>query len=230
MFGLPPIASAILTGFLAGIILSIPVGPVNLTILNEGARRGFKWASLIGIGATVMEIIYCGIAFTGFAAFFERDWIKSAMEVFSFGFMLILGLKFTFAKTISAPMHLGKTSDIIGERIEGRLHPHSGFMIGFVRTLANPMVLLGWVILGGGFIARGWVEPTLSSKLFCLIGVAVGVGLWFLGLSWAISLGHRKIDEKTLLRMEHGSGILLLILALANGIHIAWKLKNHHTL
>ena len=64
MFGLPPIASAILTGFLAGIILSIPVGPVNLTILNEGARRGFKWASLIGIGATVMEIIYCGIAFT----------------------------------------------------------------------------------------------------------------------------------------------------------------------
>ena len=30
-----------LTGFLSGLLLSIPVGPINLTIMNEGARRGF---------------------------------------------------------------------------------------------------------------------------------------------------------------------------------------------
>ena len=50
MFELPPILLAVLTGFLSGLGLSIPVGPVNLTIMNEGARRGFKWAALIGIG------------------------------------------------------------------------------------------------------------------------------------------------------------------------------------
>jgi hypothetical protein len=41
---------------------------VNITIVNEGARRGFKWAALIGSGATAMEVLYCAIAFTGFAA------------------------------------------------------------------------------------------------------------------------------------------------------------------
>src|SRR5215467_8072611 len=91
-----------LTGFISGLLLSIPVGPVNLTIMNEGARRGFKWASLIGLGATLMEVIYCAIAFTGFASFFEQGYIKAAMELFSFVFMLFLGMKFLIATSVPA--------------------------------------------------------------------------------------------------------------------------------
>ena len=86
---LHPILVAGLTGLISGLLLSIPVGPINLTILNEGARRGFKWAALIGLGATVMEVIYCFIAFTGFASFFTRGYVKAAMELFSFVFMLV---------------------------------------------------------------------------------------------------------------------------------------------
>ena len=222
-----PLAIAALTGFISGVILCIPVGPVNLTIMNEGARRGFKWAAMIGIGATVMEIIYCGIAFTGFSAFFQKGWIKASMEVFSFLFMMFLGIKFTFAKNVGAPMHLGPTADKIEERIEEKLHPHSAFMIGFVRTLANPGVLLGWIIFGASFISHGWVEPNWSGKFSCMFGVALGVGLWFLGLSWAISLGHKKFSESTLLRMQRFSGILLLIIGAGNGIHIAYVLAKH---
>src|SRR5260221_6994525 len=102
MFRLPPLVLAGLTGFLSGLLLSIPVGPVNLTIINEGARRGFKWAALIGLGATVMEVIYCAIAFTGFASFFTQGYVKAAMELFSFVFMLFLGVKFLLAKSIPA--------------------------------------------------------------------------------------------------------------------------------
>ena len=213
-----------LTGFISGVVLCIPVGPVNLTILNEGARRGFKWAALIGAGATAMELIYCGIAFTGFAAFFQKGWIKSSMEVFSFAFLLFLGFKFLLAKNVSAPMHFGKVADKIEERIEEKLHPHSAFMIGFVQTLANPVVLLGWIVIGANFIARGWVAPNWEGKFSCLGGVALGLGMWFLGISWAISLGHKKIEEKTLLKMQRGSGVTLLVLALAHGCNIAWQL------
>ena len=224
MFGLPPIVVAALIGFVFGLLLSIPVGPVNLTIINEGARRGFKWAALIGAGATVMEVIYCAIAFTGFAAFFQKGWIKAAMEVFSFAFMLFLGLRFTLARAVPAMEQLEHRLE---SSIEQRLHPTSAFMTGFVRTLANPGVLLGWIILGANFIARGWVEPNWNGKFSCLAGVAVGVGVWFFGLSWAISLGHKKFSEATMLKMERGSGISLLVFGLANGLHIAWQLANH---
>jgi threonine/homoserine/homoserine lactone efflux protein len=229
MGDLPPLFVATLTGFVSGVLLCIPVGPVNLTIMNEGARRGFKWAVLIGAGATLMELIYCGIGFTGFAAIFSGRWVKAAMQVFSFAFMMFLGFKFLFAKTAAPPLprRLGEAAERIEERIEEKLHPHSAFMIGFVRTLANPGVLLGWILLVGIFISHGWVESTWSSKFACMAGVTVGVGLWFFGLSWAISLGHKKITDGTMLKMERGSGVLLLIVGLCQGISIAWQLARH---
>jgi threonine/homoserine/homoserine lactone efflux protein len=221
---LPPILVAALTGFLAGLALCLPVGPVNITILNEGARRGFKWAALIGAGATFMEVIYCAIAFTSFAAFFEKGAIKSVMEVFSFAFMLFLGVRFLMAKEVPA---MEKLEHRIEKHIEEKLHPHSAFMTGFVRTLANPGVLLGWIILGANFISRGWVSPTWESKLSCIAGVTVGVGSWFTGLSWAISLGHKKFTAHTMLKMERLSGVGLLVFALIDGVHIAWQLAKN---
>src|SRR3974390_3560609 len=104
---LPPLLVAGLTGFISGLLLSIPVGPINLTILNEGARRGFKWAALIGLGATTMEVIYCFIAFTGFASFFTQGYVKAVMELTSFIFMLYLGTRFVLAKSAAPPVHLG---------------------------------------------------------------------------------------------------------------------------
>jgi len=220
MFDLPPSFIAALTGFIFGLVLSIPVGPVNLTIINEGARRGFLWAILIGMGAVVMEVIYCTLAFTGFASFFSRGYVKAAMELFSFVFMLYLGLKFTLARQIEA-------SNKIEERLEEKLRPHSAFMTGFVRVMGNPGVLLWWIVLAANFISRELVEPNGRGKLACIAGVTLGTGLWFFGLSYAVSLGHKKFSEKTLLRMEHLSGIGLLALAVAHGVHIVWVMARH---
>lgn len=219
MFHVPPILVAGLTGLVSGFLLSVPVGPINLTIINEGARRGFNWASLIGLGAVVMEVIYCAIAFTSFASFFRQGYVKAAMELFSFVFMLFLGVKFLMARSIPA-------SYKIEEQIEQKLHPRSAFMTGFVRVMGNPGVLVFWIILATNFISREWVEPNLMSKVFCISGVAVGTGVWFLGLSWAVSLGQKKFDEQTLLRMEHFSGLGLLLLAFFHGLHIVWQMAH----
>ena len=134
--------------------------------------------------------------------------------------MLYLGTKFLMAKAIPSTTR-------IEERIEEKLHPHSAFMIGFVRVMGNPGVLLCWLILAANFISREWVEPNNPGKFACVAGVAVGTGLWFLGLSYAASLGHKKFSEKTLLRMEHYSGVCLLLLALLHGGHIVWQLARH---
>jgi hypothetical protein len=71
------------------------------------------------------------------------------------------------------------------------------------------------------------VAPSWEGKLSFLAGVTIGVGLWFTGLSWAISLGHKKFTANTLLRMERYSGVGLIVLALAHGAHIAWQLGKH---
>lgn len=227
MFDLPPILKAATTGLVSGLLLSIPVGPINLTIMNEGARRGFHWALLIGLGATTMEVIYCTVAFTGFAGFILQGWVKSGLEVFSFGFLLFLGIKFLTAKNVAAPMHISAAADRLEERLEQKLHPHSAFMTGVIRVAGNVGVLLFWIILAANFMSRGWVQPTAEGKLACLVGVAVGTGAWFTGLSWAVSLGHGNFSERNLLRMERLSGVVLLALALGHGGHLAWQLARH---
>ncbi len=222
---LTSILVAALTGFLSGLLLSIPVGPINLTILNEGARRGFKWALLIGLGATCMEVIYCFIAFTGFASFFSRGYIKAAMELFSFVFLLLLSFKFMTSKSVSVPpVRLGAAAQRIESRVEERFHPHSAFMTGLVRVMGNVGVLVFWIILAANFISREWVTPDWPGKLACVAGVALGTGSWFVGLSWVVSLGPGKWSEKTLLRMEHFSGASLLIVALVHGGTIIWEM------
>src|ERR1041384_3408661 len=227
MEDLQPILISGLTGFISGLLLSIPVGPVNLTIMNEGARRGFFWALMISLGASVMEVIYCAIAFTGFAQLFDNRILKASMEVFSFAFMLFLGAKFLMAKTVAAPTHLSAQTDRIEERIGEKLHPHSAFMTGFVRVMGNPGVLLFWIILAASFISHEWVAPTWPGKWACVSGVALVTGLWVFGLSYFISRPHGKLSEKTLLRMEHISGLTLLLFGLGQGVRLALQLYHH---
>jgi threonine/homoserine/homoserine lactone efflux protein len=222
MPNLPPILISTTTGFISGLLLAIPVGPVNLTIMNEGARRGFKYAALISAGALTMEFIYCSLAFTSLANFLSQDHIKAVMEWGSFLFMLGLGIWFLMAKSARTPSKME-------ERIEEKLHPHSAFMTGMVRVLGNLGVPASWVFFGIYFKSHDWVQPTLASKGACVLGVTMGTGAWFFGLAYAVSLGHRKFSDQTLRRMERGSGIGLLALAIAHGIHILWRMHpaNH---
>ena len=228
---LSPIFAAALTGFLSGLLLCIPVGPINLTIINEGARRGFVQGLMIGLGASVMEVIYCTLAFTGFASFFNKGYVKAAMELSSFVFLLYLGLRFLLAKNVRTTS-IVPAQDQLEERIERgierKFHPHSAFMLGFVRVLANPGVLVFWIFLAALFVSREWVDVDFpGSRLACILGVAVGTSLWFTGLSWAVSLGQKRLNERTLLTLERGSGVALLGLALAHGGHIVWELARH---
>lgn len=229
MEALHPIVRSALTGYFSAFLLAIPVGPVNMTIINEGARRGRKWAVLISLGATLMELIYCFIAFTGMASFIiTGPYVEAAMELFSFVFILALGIKFLVAKSVSSPVHLGATASRIEARIGEKLHPQTAFMTGFVRVLANPGVMVGWFVLAAKFISYQWVTPDLNGRLACVAGVGLGTVSWFMVLSCQSSRGYGKWSEQTLLRIEHISGLALIIFALLDGLWISKQMVDHH--
>jgi threonine/homoserine/homoserine lactone efflux protein len=225
---LPPTLLAALAGFVTALIFSsIPVGPINLTILNEGARRGFLWALLIGLGAATMETIYCSIAFTGFSSFFDIRVVKASMELFSFVFLLFLGTKFLFAQTVNVPLKLDAASEKIEARLDKKLQPHSAFATGFVRVMGNLGVLLFWIVLAANLMAHDWVDDTRAAKIACVAGVACGTCAWFCALSFGISRGHGKFSEQTLLRLQHISGVILIAFGLFDAAHIVWQLAKH---
>jgi threonine/homoserine/homoserine lactone efflux protein len=225
-----PIVLAALAGYLCGLIFSsIPVGPINLTILNEGTRRGFKWALLIGLGASVMETIYCAFSFTGFSSVFDHRMVKAFMQVFSFVFILFIGFKFLLVKTVHPlPTKIEVASEKIETTLEMKFHPHSAFMIGFIRVLGNLGVLLFWIVLAANLMAHDWVDAdSFAAKAACVGGVIFGTNTWFAALSFGVSRGHGRFGEKTLLKMQHFSGVCLIFFGLFHGMHVAWQLAKH---
>jgi len=223
-----PILLSAIAGFVCALAFAAIPGPINLTILNEGARRGFFWAFCIGLGASVMDVIYCAISFTGLASFLDHGVVKASMQVLSFVFLLFLGFKFLFAQTVNLPTKLGAASEKIEARIEQKFHPHSAFMTGFVRVLGNLGVLLAWVVWSAFLLGHDWVDEALIARAACVGGVFVGAMLWFFILSYGISRGHGKFSVKTLLRLQHFSGICLIIAGLFAGGNIVWHLAKHN--
>lgn len=231
MFGIHPNLDAALAGFFCALVFaSIPVGPINLTILHEGPLRGFLWAFLIGLGATTMDTFYCAVSFTGLSSFFDHGIVKASMQVASFVFLLFLGLKFLTAQTVNLHTKLDTASEKIEIRIEQKFHPHSAFATGFVRVAANLGVLVAWIVLSATLMSHDWVDDTLAAKASCVGGVFTGTLLWFLFISFTVSRGHGKFSERTLLRLQHFAGLCLIITAIFEGGQIAWHLakRNHH--
>ena len=210
-----PIFASALAGYLCALVISsIPFGPVNLTILNEGARRGFVWALLIGLGASTMECTYCAISFTGFSSFFTDGRVKAVMEVFTCVFLVFLGIKFLTAKTVRKHSKLAVASEKLEARLEERLQPHSGYMTGLVRVMGNLGVLLFWIVWAAYLLSNDWVENSLPAKAACVGGVGLGTGTWFTILSFLVSRGYGCMRDATLIRMQRLSGVVLIAFGL----------------
>jgi L-lysine exporter family protein LysE/ArgO len=210
-----------LAGVISGFVVSIPVGPINITIVNEGARRGFFWAFMIGLGAMAMDLVYCGIAFAGFSGLFASKFMKAAMELLSFLFLIYLGIKYLVTASLPA-------STPTMEAVEHKLHPHTAFWIGFVRVLGNPAVLLFWITVSATFISHDWIDDTFWSKAVCVAGTFVGGLLWFILLSFLVAQGHGKFSTAALVRMAHISGAILLLAGIVIGYRLVSMLARHH--
>ena len=226
-----PISVAALAGFVCALFFSSLPGPINLTILNEGTQRGFKWGLFIGLGAVVMDVIYCAISFTGISQLIDHGIAQTMMRVMGFVFLLFIGFKFLLAKPEQIPTRLNLAIGKLEERIEQTVHPHSAFATGFVRVAANLGVLVAWVALSATLLStkaffskEEWVDDSTPAKAACVGGVFTGALLWFLFWSFIVSRGHGKFSDKSLLRLQHISGLCLIATAIYEGVRIAWHL------
>lgn len=211
-----------MVGLGAGFLTSALGGPINITVVNESAQRGFLRGLLIALGATTMETLYCALAFAGFAGLFQRPLVRAVMELVSFLLVLWLGIKYLRA----GRLEVGRRIEHLEHLVEQKLHPHTAFWTGFVRVLTNPGVLLLWIGITGSLVAHQVLRPSLTCKLLFCAGVAVAGCSWFTGLSWTMSRGHGRFSGTTLRRISQASGLLLLITAFLIAVRLIHALAH----
>ncbi len=206
-------AIAIIAGAITGFICAVPVGPINVAIMEEGIQSGRKRAFIIAIGALLMEMIYCVIAFSGFASLFNDKTILATVELISFLAVTFFGIKYLMIDDVTVQ---GKRAKVV----EQRLSPHTAFWTGFVRVLVNPNVLLFWIMISAVLLSNQTLQAAWQSRMSCVIGAGIGIGGWFTLLVIGSARVKNRFSDKTLVKFSQVSGILLLILAIVIAIRL----------
>ena len=204
---------AIISGAITGFICAVPVGPINVAIMEEGFQSGRKQAFIIAIGALLMEMIYCIIAFSGFATLFSDKIILATVELISFLAVTFFGIKYLMIDAVTVQ---GKRAKVV----ENRLSPHTAFWTGFVRVLVNPNVLLFWIMISAVLISNQTIKSEWESRMACVIGAAIGIGSWFTLLVIGSARAKNRFSDKTLVKFSQISGVLLLLLSIVIAVRL----------
>jgi threonine/homoserine/homoserine lactone efflux protein len=210
---------AVVAGFVCGFVVSVPVGPVNLTVVNQALRKGFGPAFLVGLGAICAETFYATLMLAGHSTLLDHPSVVWAMRVLALVAMIALGVRSLRMK----PEKI-EASVATAERVDERWHHPRAFLLGFILTVSNVLLVVLWATLGAVLFAHDWVQPAWSSRAFCVAGVFGGGLLWFLLLAWFVSRAHRRVKPTVMTALVRVCGVIFLLFA---GL-LAWKLFLPH--
>jgi L-lysine exporter family protein LysE/ArgO len=199
----------LLAGFICGFVVSVPVGPVNLTVINQALRRGFGSAFLVGLGAICAEVIYASLMLAGHSSLvLTKPSIEYGMRVVAVVVIAAVGIR-----NLQIRPEKIEAGAATVERVDARWHHPRSFLLGFILTISNLVLVLMWATLAAALFTHDWVQPDLPGRALCATGVFLGGVAWFLLLAFFVSRAHRRVKNETLILLVRSCGVLFLAFA-----------------
>jgi threonine/homoserine/homoserine lactone efflux protein len=190
-------------GLIIGILVSAPVGPVNVLCIQRAIQRGFLGGVAAGIGATLGDGLIALFAALGVGA------ISGAVQDYRNAIQVVGGLAlvaFGVKLYVTAPHIEPAAAHSGGARTLGDYLwdiPQTFFL-----TITNPGAVLGLFAIFGG--VSSFVEVRGKIDALALVAATMaGSFLWWVGLSHVISRIRHRFSEKSLARINQIAGMLL---------------------
>lgn len=191
-------------GLLIGILVSAPVGPVNVLCIQRVIERGFLGGVAAGLGAMLGDGLIALSASLGVGAIpgavnHYRGVIQMVGGIALLGFGLTLYLAAPHLETVE-PRHVRKASlrDFAWDI------PKTFFL-----TITNPAAVLGLFAIFGG--VSTFVEVRSAVDALTMVAAVMGGSLaWWIGLSHLVLRIRHRINDAGLKRINRVAGILLI--------------------
>ncbi|HWG91012.1 MAG TPA: LysE family translocator [Candidatus Thermoplasmatota archaeon] len=169
-----PLALALGTGFLLGLSLAAPPGPIMALASERTVHRGFWPGFQVVCGAITADATHGALVAFGVAPALQSvPTLLTALTLFGALFMGYLA--WGAWRTARNPPPLGDTPEPPRKGLARFLR--AGFHIGYVLALTSPFNIVWWLSAGTGLAAESgpWVFVGFFAALFAY-------GLVFLGL------------------------------------------------
>jgi threonine/homoserine/homoserine lactone efflux protein len=151
------IAGGAALGIVLGAATGIPLGVVNLSVIEAAARAGRRPATAIGIGGAIADTIHAGLAFVGVAPLLDEH--PDALKILA---------------AISAAIVIAYAIVVARGRPNAKARP-GGVLMGLALTLPNPAPLAAWIAVAGALLPGASIAVGIAAA----IGVGVGSAAWF---------------------------------------------------
>ena len=197
----------LVSGWLIGLAIALPVGPVITEIIRRGMRAGFLAGWLVGLGAAASHAILVSLTLLGVVAILDRPIWHTLLGGAG---ILVLGYLGVDALRASA-------DPLIAEDAARAGRP---FLVGFGIGISNPITLLWFLTVGGALIAaHGGMESGLLAVGFGVSFIG-GVLCWDTVVAYLAGRGRRWMGARTLRVINVTAGSVFLGFA----IRLGWKL------
>lgn len=195
----------IISGIIIGLIVALPIGPVNLICIRRTLAQGPVIGFVSGLGAAIGDGVFAIITGFGFTA--VKQWINgysSTLQLTGGTLLVIFGVSTYF----SDPFH-GRGVEKVASRQASAPSLLRAFASTFALTITNPATLLGFAALFAGFGGISGTTTSFADAAFVVMGVVSGSTLWWFALTTIVGLFHARIDVQVMRYINHGSGILV---------------------
>jgi threonine/homoserine/homoserine lactone efflux protein len=236
--------AALITGFITAWIMSMPIGPLNAAVISRTLKYGTRYGTIIGIGASLMDLVYCAGAAQINQFLVESPVINLLFQGIGSLALLILGVRQLRAPDTSKPMNYEEAnethpdkSDARAEHAVERMHVRKkgylgAMLIGILLYATNVAAVPEWIIVAG--VWRGWgilLHGFIYNLLFA-VGAALGTSAWYSTLIRWINKRQRGFQPQTLSKINFGAGLAMLAFAGYFALEIAlntdWQVIAEH--
>lgn len=201
--------SFFLLGAGIGFVTGIPIGPVNIAIIDAAYRHHLARAVAVGIGGAVADMAYAILGVLGLGPLLlSHPSVPPILYGISGVVLIVYGILTVRAQPVD-PATPGTTA--AGDR--GWFL--SGFLLGLALILLNPATLIAWVVIAGSALA----EAGRGQGLAAAIGIGAGSALWFVIMAHLAHHGKKVLGKKVVWITRTvgvaliGYGIFLLVRA-----------------
>lgn len=188
---------------MVGLMVSIPLGPIGVLIIQKTIQKGKLAGFISGMGAAVADMFYATVAAFGLGI--VVNFIKAQefyLQLIGSIFLVYVGMRIFLTNPIK---------QIRGGYKAGKRGMLGDFLSIFFLTASNPIAVFVFVAVFAGASIFG-NNPTLRVELFLILGVLIGASLWWYTLSTVINLFRKKFRLKQLFWINKISGIVIAAL------------------
>ena len=190
-----------LKGFIIGLAVAAPVGPIGILCIHRSLCNGFKIGLLTGLGAALADGIYgavAGFGLTAVSSFLVNH--KTVIQSIGGLFLLYLGCRIALSQN--------NVKEIKDDSESSSLH---AMLTTFLLTLSNPITILSFIAIFAG-LGLGSLHTDYVSSVLLVAGVIIGSACWWLILSClAAKLLKQKLTPIVLKGITVISGIIILL-------------------